>query len=90
MKQPAKSIKQRIKDYMKRRPEDTIYHPSELSKSLGVHVGHARSVMKELANEGLLVKLKDKNKYFFMLKIEQGIDPSIVSRPPKKKGRYHG
>lgn len=90
MKKPVRPIKLRIMDYIKRRSEDTIYHPSDLSRSLGVHVGHARSVMKELANEGLLVLLKDKNKFFFTLKREQGVDPSIVSRPPNKKGRYHG
>jgi len=94
MKRPAKSVKQRIIDYVRRRPEDTIYHPTEVSQGLGVNVGHTRSVMKELVDDGFLIAVQEddahKNKYFFALKIKQGIDPSIVSRPPIKKGRYYG
>tara|TARA_Y100001973_G_C5035694_1_gene250274 strand:+ start:311 stop:604 length:294 start_codon:yes stop_codon:yes gene_type:complete len=93
MKQPAKSVKQRIIDYVRRRPEDTIYHPTEVSQGLGVNVGHTRSVMKELVDDGFLIAVQEdsahKNKYFFALR-KQGIDPSIVSRPPIKKGRYYG
>ena len=67
-----------------------MYHPTDVSQGLGVNVGHTRSVMKELADDGFLILLQDKNKHFFTLKKKQGIDPSIVSRPPIKKGRYYG
>ena len=77
-----------------RKLTDRIYHPTEVSQGLGVHVGHTRSVMKELVDDGFLIAVQEdsahKNKYFFALRIKQGIDPSIVSRPPIKKGRYYG
>ena len=44
-------------------------------------------------DDGFLIAVQEdsahKNKYFFALR-KQGIDPSIVSRPPIKKGRYYG
>ena len=94
MKKPVKSVKQRVIDYIKRRPEDTVYHPTDVSQGLGVNVGHTRSVMKELVDDGFLICVQEdrghKNKYYFKLRKKQDIDPSIVSRPPIRKGRYYG
>jgi hypothetical protein len=50
--------------------------------------------MKELVDDGFLICVQEdrghKNKYYFKLKKKQDIDPSIVSRPPMRKGRYYG
>jgi|TARA_X000001388_G_scaffold64466_2_gene50700 predicted transcriptional regulator len=90
MKKPEQSVKQKIIDYVKKKPENAIYHPADVSKDLDVNAEHTRNVMKELADDGFLILLQDKNKYFFTLKKKQGIDPSIVSRPPLNKRRDHG
>ena len=84
---PRESVKKDILDYIRSSPMYSVHHPEEVAKALNFRsVGNTRVLMRQLADDGFLEVIKNKNKRFFCLKTRgTGIDPSIVSWPVNKK-----